>query len=160
MGGTQREGSRRDDVLAGLQQRGHLTPTGYDGCVDDGVGLQPQDLLGVGRGEYADRVDADDRTDVLAVLVGGVHPAADQLELRVLQDRLDRRPAYAAGGPLHDPDRGAHCPHVRGCTKMPSASTVRPCSSATKPTTNDLRPSVRSTHASARRGTPSRVARL
>ncbi len=52
-----------------------------------------------------------------------------------------------------------HWPHFRGCTKMPSASTVCPSSSATKPTTNDLRPSVRSTHASARRGTPSRVAR-
>ena len=95
----------RDDVLARRQQRGDLAAVRHHGCVDDGIGLQREDLVHVVRRDHPDGLATEDLADVLAVLVRRVHPAADQLELRVQEDGLDRRAADATGGPLDDADR-------------------------------------------------------
>ena len=49
---------------------------------------------------------AKDLSHVDAVLVGAVHPASDQLELRVIQHALDRGLADASGRPLDDTKLG------------------------------------------------------
>ena len=94
---------RGHHVLAGPQQRGHLVGVGHQRRIDDRVGVQGDDLVDtVGRGE-AEWLGADDLADVLARLVLRMHPAADELEVRVLQHTLDRGDPDASGGPLHDP---------------------------------------------------------
>ena len=49
----------------------------------------------------------------LPALVRRVHPAADELEVRVLQHALDRGDTDAAGRPLHDPQGPCHTSRYR-----------------------------------------------
>ncbi len=102
VGGRVEPAQRRHHVLARLQEPGHDVDVGEDRAVDDAVGVERQERLDVAGGGDPDRSPSDERADVDAVLVGRVHPAARDLEIRVVQDPLDGGPADVAGRPLHD----------------------------------------------------------
>ena len=93
---------RGDHVLAGPQNRHDLFVFGDQRAVHHAVGVQRQYLVDAGGGGDAQRTGSDDLADVEAVLVCAVHPASDQLELRVIQYALDGGLADASGRPLDD----------------------------------------------------------
>ena len=101
---------RGHDVLARLEDAGDDRRVGEQRAVDHAVGVDGEQRLDVGGGGDADRVAADQRADVDAVLVGRVHPAPDQLEVGVIEHALDGGPAHPARRPLDHSKRGHIAP--------------------------------------------------
>ena len=97
---------RGDHVLAGPQDRNDLFVVGDQRAVHHAVGVQRQHLVDAGGGGDAERTGAEDLADVAPVLVRAVHPASDQLELRVIQHALDGGLADTSGRPLDDTKLG------------------------------------------------------
>ena len=93
---------RGDDVLARLEQLDDVTRARHHRRVDDGVGVERADLVEAVRRLDADRSDVADLADVAAHLVVAVHPTADELQLGMGEDALDRLLAEESGCPLND----------------------------------------------------------
>ncbi len=91
---------RRDHVLARPKERDHLVLVRQQRAVDHAVGVEGEDVVHAGRRGDADRVEADELADVLAVLA---RPSAPT-----------RRPARGRGAPA--PPRSPPCPRRRSPT--------------------------------------------
>jgi len=98
--GIEQEGGR-DDVLARLEQRADLVQVRVAWHVEDTVGVRVADRLQVARRRHADRVASGQHAEILAVLLGAVHPAADQVEVVAVDDGPDRLDTLRAGRPLN-----------------------------------------------------------
>src|SRR5262249_49441480 len=103
----------RDDVETGLEQPADLVEVGVVRRVADAVGAaRDQRVDVVGRGDAAP-LHAAELAHVPALLLGAPRVGAHELELRMLEDRLDRLPTHVAGGPLQDSDRHRLAPMRR-----------------------------------------------
>ena len=96
---------RRHHVLARAQERGDLVVVRHQRAVDDAVGVEGEDLLGAGRSRRrrpgsVPRISPTSLPSLSAECTQ--HPTSSRSGW--LEHPLDRRPAHAAGRPLHDPD--------------------------------------------------------
>jgi hypothetical protein len=97
---------RRHHVLAGSQQRADVVECAHRvhlalRHVEDAVGVEGDDLVGILRGGDADRTDAADVADVAAGLGVAVDEGARKLEIGILVHGGDGMPADRSGGPLN-----------------------------------------------------------
>src|SRR6185295_7717321 len=91
---------RRDHVLAGAEDALDDRRVGHDRAVEDAVRVEGEERVDVaGRGD-TEWGNAGELAGIAAVLGATVDPASDELELRMVDDALDRGAADAAGGPL------------------------------------------------------------
>ena len=92
---------RRDHVLARREEAPHLLGVREERRVDDAVGVEREERLDVAR-RARRRVGRARRARPTSrpALSGAVHEDADELELGVGEDPLDRRAADVAGRPL------------------------------------------------------------
>src|SRR5882757_5120568 len=97
---------RCDHILSGPQDRYDLFVVGDQRAVHHAVRAEGQNLVGAGGGGDTQGSGAENLADVAAVLVRAVHPAADQLELWVIQHALDGGLADPTGRPLDDAKLG------------------------------------------------------
>ena len=96
---------RGDHILAGSQDPHDDLVVGQQWRIHDAVGIGCQQLVNIVGGEHPDRGLTCQFAHVTTVLVGAVHPAADEIEFGVAQNGLDRCFSDTAGGPLD------HCVH-------------------------------------------------
>ena len=94
------EAGRGHEVLARLEDAAHVVEIGVQRRVVHAIGVQREDLVDVVRRDHAHRLDAGELAGVAPDLVGRGHVAADELELRVARERLDRDLPDRAGRPL------------------------------------------------------------
>jgi hypothetical protein len=108
---------RGGDVLSAGQQRANLIEVAVSRGVDHTVGVQPDDLIDVRGGGDADRVPADQRPCVNAVLGVGIHPDANHFEVAaVVENRRQQLAADRADSPQDHPVFlvGHGGDHIRG----------------------------------------------
>ena len=97
--------------------RADVVDSGGAGGVEHAVGVQRQDGVDVGGRRDADRVPADERADVHTVLVVGVHPRADELQVvAVVEDRGDHFLPDRACPPLNHPIHASDRSRIAGVT--------------------------------------------
>ena len=95
--------ARGHDVRAGLEQPADDVDVGPVTHVEDTVGAQRHDLVDIARGHHPGRGEAAQLAGVLALLALRVDVEPDELELGVLDHRLQGAEADVPRGPLHDP---------------------------------------------------------
>src|SRR6202043_4153154 len=101
-----------------------LVVVGDQRAVHHAVGVEGEHVVLVGCRGDAERFDAQDLPDVASVLVCAVHPAAGQLELRMIQHALDGGLADTSGGPLNDTQLGGVTHAWHSMTKWAPLSTT------------------------------------
>ena len=94
------------DVDAGLEQPDHIVDDPLERHVKNTIRLQGKDCADLVRCSDADLLaQATELADILADLVRAPGEAADELEIGMVEDRLDGAAADESGRPLHDAKR-------------------------------------------------------